>query len=168
MRQVHSSDGITPRAPFVIMAGGVWDLGPHRGHLNLLWRAKQLGDLLIVGICTDEGAAAYKGQRPVQCYEERERFIRQLPFVDLTVRQESTDPTDLLEKYRPDVLVHGSDWTELLQGQETVERLGIRWHLLPYTPGVSTTLLRGRLEGGLEAVPKGGLEGGCTPSERAV
>jgi cytidyltransferase-like protein len=130
-----------PKAPVIVMASGVFDL-LHRGHYNLLWRAAQLGDLLVVGVVSDDGARAYKEDWPVQMQWRRLAAVARLPFVSLAEIQETTDPTPLLERWRPDLLVHGDDWDRLLAGQETVERLHIEWKLLPYTEGISTTLLR--------------------------
>lgn len=123
------------------MASGVFDL-LHRGHLNLLWRARQLGDMLLVGVVSDDGTKAYKEQFPQQMQWRRMAALQRLPCVNLVELQETTDPTPLLERWRPDVLVHGDDWDRLLVGQETVERLGVEWVLLPYTHGISTTSLR--------------------------
>lgn len=133
----------TPRSPIVVMASGCFDI-LHRGHVNLLWRARQLGDVLVVGVVSDGGIKEYKGRYPSQNYAQRRNNVLKLGFVDVVVDQVGTDPSDLLERFRPDVLVHGDDWETLKAGQETVERLGIKWVLLPYTPGVSTTLLRAK------------------------
>ena len=127
--------------PRVVMASGVFDL-LHVGHINLLWRAKQLGDVLVVGVVSDHGTKDYKDRYPAEGERVRMRAVLELGFVDVVVEQAGTDPSALLERFRPDVLVHGDDWSELLQGQATVERLGIEWKLLPYTPDVSTTALR--------------------------
>lgn len=131
----------TPRLPIVVMASGCFDL-LHRGHVNLLWRAKQLGDVLVVGVVSDSGAKAYKGRYPARNYAQRIGDVKRLSFVDCVELQYETDPTPLLERYRPNILVHGDDWGTLKAGQETVERLGIEWRLLPYTPEISTTKLR--------------------------
>lgn len=128
-------------APRVVMASGVFDL-LHVGHINLLWRAKQLGDVLVVGVVSDHGTRDYKGRYAAEGERVRMRAVLDLGFVDVVAEQAGTDPSALLERFRPDVLVHGDDWSELLQGQATVERLGIEWKLLPYTPDVSTTALR--------------------------
>jgi rfaE bifunctional protein nucleotidyltransferase chain/domain len=126
----------------VIYSAGVWDL-LHRGHLNMLWQSKQLGDVLVVGVVSDAGTLAYKHRCPVQNSQARMRAIEQLAFVDAVVLQEGTDPTRMLERFRPDVMTHGDDWPELLEGHETLARLGVEWVLVPYTPGISTTILRG-------------------------
>lgn len=130
--------------PTVVMTSGVFDL-LHRGHLNILWRSKQLGDVLVVGVITDEGTALYKGRRPVESLRTRMARIAALGFVDVVIEQQSTDPSPLVERFRPDVFTHGSDWTKLREGQETLERLGVEWVLLPYTEGISTTTLREKM-----------------------
>lgn len=133
--------GLRTTAPRVVFAPGVFDL-LHAGHVNLLWRAKQLGDVLVVGVVSDSGAHAYKGRFPCDNSQLRIQRVERLGFVDVVELQHTTDPTPLLERFRPKVLVHGNDWKQLLQGQETLTRLGIEFVTLPYTPGVSTTLLR--------------------------
>lgn len=130
-------------APRVVYTAGVFDL-LHRGHLNVLWQSKALGDVLVVGVVSDDGCHAYKGRRPVQGLHERIQAIERLDYVDAAVPQDTTDPTPNLERFRPDTMTHGDDWDVLLVGQDTVELLGIDWVLIPYTEGVSTTALRER------------------------
>lgn len=138
---------IAPALPRVVMASGVWSL-LHRGHLNLLARARQLADgagvpgVLVVGVVSDTGTAAYKGRAPVDNYAQRMQAIQRLGFVDVVELQHSTDPTPLLDRFRPDFFVHGDDWDRLREGHATLERLGIQYVAFPYTPGISTTLLR--------------------------
>lgn len=127
--------------PVIVFVPGVFDL-LHRGHLNLLWRARQLGDLLVVGVVSDAGVLAYKGRMPSWNYAQRIQAIGRLSCVDVVELQHGTDPTPLLERYRPAKLVHGDDWDRLREGHETMERLGVEFVRLPYTPGISTTLLR--------------------------
>lgn len=130
-----------PAAPVIVFVPGVFDL-LHAGHVNVLWRAKQLGDVLVVGVVSDAGTKAYKRSFPVDPQEMRIQRVGRLGFVDVVEPQPTTDPTPLLERFQPSVLVHGDDWTELLQGQDTLERLGIEFVRMPYTPGISTSLLR--------------------------
>jgi cytidyltransferase-like protein len=125
----------------LVYTAGVWDL-LHRGHVNILWESKRLGDVLVVGVVSDAGCQAYKGFVPRQNVQQRIRAVRALGFVDVVEMQPTTDPSPLLERYRPDVMTHGDDWTELRQGMETIRRLGIEWRLIPYTPGISSTELR--------------------------
>jgi glycerol-3-phosphate cytidylyltransferase len=130
------------KKPTVVYTAGVWDLF-HRGHLNLLWQSRQLGDVLIVGVVTDRGVLAYKDREPVDNLWERMGKIEDLPWVDMVMEQEGTDPTDNLRRILPDVFTHGSDWDKLREGHETLEELGIEYVSIPYTPGISTTILRG-------------------------
>ena len=142
---------MTPR---VIYTAGVFDL-LHRGHLNMLWASKALGDVLVVGVLSSDGCAAYKGRLPVENLHERMMAVERLRFVDVVVRQGGTDPSDNLERFRPDVMTHGDDWDRLREGHETLVRLGVEWRLVPYTPDVSTTLLREAMAttGGNDGVP---------------
>lgn len=135
-----------PDPPVIIFVPGVWDL-LHAGHLTLLHRARALADvggrgILVVGVVSDAGVHAYKGRMPLQNAQLRVQNIGRLGFVDVVELQRTTDPTPLLERFRPHALVHGDDWTKLREGHQTLKRLGIEFVLLPYTPGVSTTLLR--------------------------
>lgn len=131
----------------IVYAPGCFDI-LHSGHRNLLRRSKELSDggMLIVGVVSDDGAALYK-RRPVQSQDERLGNVADLRYVDRAIIQEATDPTPVLEMLdaeglRPKYLTHGSDWSKLLAGNETLDRLGIRLVILPYTPGISTSLLR--------------------------
>lgn len=128
----------------VIYTAGVFDL-LHRGHLNFLWACRELGEILVVGVVSDTGCAAYKGVRPAQNVQMRMAAIARLGFVDVVEMQPTTDPTPLLERFRPDVMTHSDEWTRLLEGHDTLERLGIEWRLIPHTPGISSTVLRDRL-----------------------
>lgn len=129
---------MTPR---ICYTAGVWDL-LHRGHLNFLWASRQLGDVFVVGVVMDAGVSAYKGIRPVENLQLRVRAIERLGFVDVIVPQRGTDPTENLERFRPDLMTHGSDWARLREGHATLERLGIAYVTIPYTPGISSTQLR--------------------------
>lgn len=139
-----------PSLPRVVLASGVWSL-LHRGHLNLLFRARQLGDVLVVGVVSDAGVADYKGRAPLDNVQKRMRAIEKLGFVDVVEYQLGTDPTPLVERFRPDVFVHGDDWARLREGHETLERLGVAFVTLPYTPEITTTMLRDEMERRWEA-----------------
>lgn len=129
----------------VIYTAGVFDM-LHEGHLNLLRQSRRLGDLLVVGVVRDDGVEAYKGRRPIQSEHTRLAVVRALREVDLAVLQETTDPTPILEAIRPAIMTHGDDWSELREGQATLERLGIRFLTVRYTAGISSSQLRDRLE----------------------
>lgn len=137
----------------IVYSAGVFDI-LHQGHLNILERSRALAGphgKLFVGVLTDEGAAAYKPQRPTQDQATRLRIINSLSFVTAGFLQPGTDPSPVLRTLaslglKPDVMTHGNDWTKLREGNETLEELGIRLELLPYTAGVSTTEIRARIQ----------------------
>jgi glycerol-3-phosphate cytidylyltransferase len=127
----------------IVYHAGVWDLF-HAGHLSILQRSKELGDVLVVGVVTDVGAAAYKPRAPVISQDERLRIVSALECVDAAFLQPGTDPSPVLEALAavgvcPSVMAHGDDWSELREGNDTLERLGIELALLPYGNGDGTT-----------------------------
>ncbi len=125
----------------VVYTAGVFDL-LHRGHLNLLWESKKLGDLLVVGVVSDVGCYAYKGLFPRQNIQLRLREIRRLDFVDVAVIQDETDPTPGLQRFMPDIFTHADGagtWSEL---RERVAAAGVEYVNIPYTEGISSTVLR--------------------------
>jgi cytidyltransferase-like protein len=140
--------------------GGVWDVF-HHGHLNILERCKSLGGKLIVGVLTDDAAASYKA-RPLIPEAERLRIIKSLRIVDEAILQTAQDPTESLLRagIRPDYLVHGDDW-EFVPGADYVRANGGRTVRLPYTAGISSTLIKLGGEGrpaARRATVKGGVE----------
>lgn len=125
---------------------GVFDL-LHRGHLNILTQAAALGEV-IVGIMTDHGVEAAKGQRPVLSIEERDAQIRSLPFVSDVLHYSEVDQRPNYEKIAPDIVVQGDDWLQSADRSEALDYLRankIRLVLLPRTPGISTTEIRRRV-----------------------
>ena len=134
---------MTSREQCVVFTAGVWDI-LHVGHLNLLRRARDLGDKLIVGVLTDEAAERYK-PRPVMPFEQRLEIIRALRMVDDAVQVDDTNATPVLQRLEPHILVHGSDidkkpgW-EI--GQTWMHENGRKFVVLPYTEGVSSTGLK--------------------------
>jgi D-beta-D-heptose 7-phosphate kinase / D-beta-D-heptose 1-phosphate adenosyltransferase len=132
------------KKPTIVYTAGVWDI-LHRGHLNLLWQSRKLGDVLVVGVVGDVGVKAYKARRPEEALFYRLQRIQRIPWVDVAIEQATTDPTENLRRFLPDIFTHGSDWDRLKQGHETLEELGIEYVTIPYTKEISTTILRGRL-----------------------
>lgn len=138
----NSSDRRTP----VVFTAGVWDI-LHIGHVNLLNRARALGETLLVGVLTDEAAERYK-PRPVMPFEQRIELIRALRMVDAAFPVHDTNATPLLQELRPDILVHGSDidhrpgW-EI--GQTWMRDNGRQFVVLPYTEGVSSSGLKNKV-----------------------
>lgn len=123
----------------------------HTGHLNVIEHAARIGSVMV-GLLSDAGVAEYK-RVPLVRYEERARLVAALKGVERVVRQETlADVVTNLRRYRPDVLVHGDDWLApgpLRETRELVIRTLAEWGgelvEVPYTPGVSSSLLHERL-----------------------
>jgi glycerol-3-phosphate cytidylyltransferase len=129
---------------------GAFDLF-HIGHLNLLKRAKEYCHYLIVGVNTDAFIREYKKTVPVIPFEERKEIVGSIRYVDLVVPQDTVKEAKLAvwEEHRYQVLITGDDW----KGSETwryVESftipLGIDILYLPYTTGISSSLIKRLIE----------------------
>lgn len=130
---------------------GVFDL-LHVGHLNLLRAARARCQTLVVGVVSDQGTAAYKHRRPWHDEQTRLAVITELRMVDFADLQATTDPSPNLVRWRPDALFHGDDWDRLKEGHDTLRVLGIEFVKLPYTKGICTTEIIGRMMERAEAV----------------
>jgi glycerol-3-phosphate cytidylyltransferase len=127
---------------------GVFDLF-HIGHLNILRKAKENCDYLIVGVSTDELVKSYKSKAPIIPYLERKEIIESIRYVDEVVPQENRDKVDALLRLKFNVMFVGDDWKESPLFVETEKRfmeLGAKIIYFPYTKGTSSTLLTGILQ----------------------
>ena len=122
---------------------GVFDLF-HIGHLNILRRAKEQCEYLIVGVSTDEVVRSYKNKSPVIPFEERIAIVSELKCVDRVVPQTSMNKLEAWKELKFDVLFHGSDWKNSdMYNKLTAEfaEVGVDVVFLPHTEGVSSTIL---------------------------
>lgn len=117
-----------------VITYGTYDV-LHFGHINLLKRAKALGDYLIVGISTDEFNSV-KGKKAYYMYEQRKSIIENLRFVDLVIPENSwAQKQNDIQKYQADIFVMGNDWEgKFDELEELCEVI-----YLPRTEGVSST-----------------------------
>jgi D-beta-D-heptose 7-phosphate kinase/D-beta-D-heptose 1-phosphate adenosyltransferase len=124
----------------IVFTNGCFDI-LHRGHITYLSRAKTLGDVLVVGLNSDESVARLKGPgRPVNMLEDRAHVLAALSAVDHIVAFDEDTPVSLIEDVRPDVFVKGGDYTrEMLPEASVVEAFGGTVHLLPYVEDRSTS-----------------------------
>jgi glycerol-3-phosphate cytidylyltransferase len=130
----------------IVYAAGVWDMF-HVGHLNLLRSAKALGDILIVGVSTDELVLKYKGHHPLLSYEDRAAVVAACRYVDAVVPQRTLDKDEQLAKLDVDILAVGDDWWEQkVRGHDFMVKYGRRVVYFPYTESRSSTNLREALE----------------------
>jgi glycerol-3-phosphate cytidylyltransferase len=120
-----------------IITFGTFDVF-HVGHINLLERARALGDHLTVGISSDELNMSKKGRMPIYPYTSRARIIRSLRCVDEVFKEESLEQKpEYLQHYKADMLVMGDDWL----GRFDHLKVYCEVHYLPRTPSISTTEL---------------------------
>lgn len=127
---------------------GVFDLF-HIGHLNILKRAKEQCEYLIVGISTDELVAEYKKKKPIIPFEERIAIVEAIRYVDKVVPQTTMDKLDAWRNLRYDVMFHGSDWkgsSLYTDYEKAFKEKGIDLVFLPHTDGVSSTELTKKLQ----------------------
>lgn len=127
---------------------GVFDMF-HIGHLNILKRAKEQCDYLIVGVSTDELCESYKHKKTIIPFEERKAIIESIRYVDQVVPQLNRDKFAAWEKYHFDVMFVGDDWKNSPLFNELEHKfasVGVKIVFFPYTKGTSSTLLRDKLE----------------------
>ena len=124
----------------VVFTNGCFDL-LHIGHVTYLEEAKKLGDVLIVGINTDESVKKLKGPtRPIQNENDRSEILAALKSVDHTILFGEETPLDLIKQIKPDVLVKGGDWKiEQIVGSDFVMSNGGKVYSLNFFQGKSTT-----------------------------
>lgn len=137
----------------IVFTNGCYDI-LHPGHVDLLERAKALGDALVLGLNSDASVKRQgKGDdRPVNPYPVRAFVLAHLESVDFVVPFEEDTPAKLIEAVRPDVLVKGGDWPiERIVGRETVQARGGDVVSLPLIEGYSTTALIEKIRRGASA-----------------
>lgn len=123
----------------------------HPGHINIIQTAAELGEVMV-GLFTDEAIASYK-KTPVMNYEQREIVIGNIKGVSRVVPQLTKDYESNLRKYKPDYMVHGTDWREgpLAEVREKAIQVMAEWGgcvVEPeYTKGVSSSSIKGRMTG---------------------
>ncbi len=110
----------------------------HVGHVNIIERARSLGDYLIVGISSDKLNISKKGRAPIYSEQDRIKIIGSLKFVDETFLEESLElKEEYLKKYNADILVMGDDWKGKFDHFNSICEV----KYLERTPSVSTTEL---------------------------
>ena len=121
-----------------VITYGTFDL-IHYGHINLLKRAKELGDYLIVALSTDGFNWNSKNKKCSSTYEERERLLEAIRYVDLVIPEENWEQkvTDV-QLYKVDTFVMGDDW----EGKFDFLKDYCKVVYLPRTPEISTTQIK--------------------------
>ena len=126
----------------IVFTNGCFDL-LHVGHVRYLEKAKALGEILVVGVNSDDSVRQLKGQdRPILPQEERAEILSGLGCVDYVIVFDEPTPLKLISSLQPHILVKGGDWTkETTVGREVVEGLGGEVVILPFVEGTSTSNL---------------------------
>ena len=124
----------------IVFTNGCFDL-LHVGHIKYLSQAKDLGDILIIGLNSDKSVKKLKGNnRPINSFEDRAKLLAALKSVDLVIMFEEQTPENLIKEIIPDVLVKGGDYNiEDIVGYQTVIDNGGQVKTLSFYEGYSST-----------------------------
>lgn len=135
MLSVHKNDKI-------VFTNGCFDI-VHAGHVQYLSEAKELGDILIVGLNSDNSVRRLKGEmRPIVDEENRANVLLGLSSVDYVIIFDEDTPYKLIKKVNPNILVKGGDWAKKdIVGFDIVENNGGTVRSLSFKNGISSTKL---------------------------
>ena len=124
----------------IVFTNGCFDL-LHKGHIDLLNKASTYGDILIVGLNSDNSVKTLKGKdRPIENETRRSKKLLEISNVDYVIIFNSETPKDLIMKIMPDVLVKGGDYDkDDIVGSNEVISSGGKVKIVPLTKGFSTT-----------------------------
>ena len=126
---------------------GVFDMF-HVGHLNILRKAKEQCDYLIVGVSTDELVREYKNKTPIIPFEERSEIVRSIDCVDKVIPQVNRDKYEAWKELKFDVMFVGDDWKGkplFMKVEDDFRKVGVEVVYFPYTKDTSSTILREKL-----------------------
>lgn len=124
----------------IVFTNGCFDL-LHRGHLDLLAEASKFGDILVVGLNSDQSVKKLKGSsRPIEPQEVRKENLLKIKFISDVIIFEDETPLSLIKIIEPDFLVKGGDYKpNNIVGAEEIIRWGGLVKIIKLTPGYSTT-----------------------------
>lgn len=136
----------------VVFTNGCFDL-VHAGHIASFRKAKEMGDVLIVAVNSDDSIRRLKGEeRPVVMLENRMKLLEALEMIDYLVPFSEDTPQNLIEAIRPDVLVKGADWKgKKVAGEDFIKSYGGRIAFIDLEEGLSTTNLVAKIRQGASA-----------------
>jgi rfaE bifunctional protein nucleotidyltransferase chain/domain len=133
----------------IVFTNGCFDL-LHKGHVTYLAEAAELGDVMVVGLNSDESTKKLnKGaNRPIQDQDSRALILASLESVAAIIIFDEETPAELIKMVQPDVLVKGGDWKpEQIAGYDTVKAKGGEVKVIDYLPGFSTTAIEKKIKG---------------------
>lgn len=123
---------------------GVFDLF-HIGHLNILEKAREKCDYLIVGVTTDEEVIRVKNKKPIIPFEERIRIVQAIKYVDKAVPEYDVDKLIAWDKFKFNAIFKGDDWKgspKWIRYEKEFKKRNVDVVYFPYTKGTSSTQLR--------------------------
>lgn len=133
----------------IVFTNGCFDL-LHPGHIHILAQAKDLGDIIIIGVNSDDSVKRLnKGaSRPIQDYHSRCLLLSSIQFVNAVIVFDEDTPAELIEMIQPDVLVKGGDYSneKEIVGYEAVISKGGLVKIIPFLEGHSTSLIEKRIK----------------------
>jgi len=131
----------------IVFTNGCFDL-IHRGHVDYLSKAADLGTKLIIGVNTDTSVQKLKGaHRPIQDEYSRLLILASFEFVDAVILFDEQTPYELIKSIQPDVLVKGSDYKpEDIVGYDIVTAKGGEVKTIEFLPGFSTSAIEKKIK----------------------
>ena len=130
----------------IVYTSGTFDMF-HYNHLRMINYARSLGDILIVGVSTDELVSSYK-PKPIIPFTERLQIIEALKTPDIVIPQHTLDHTEIVKKLHIDAFIVGDDW---YGKYDYLEDMGVQVFYFPYGTGVSSTNLKKTIHDSYEA-----------------
>ena len=132
----------------IVFTNGCFDI-LHRGHIEYLAAAADLGNKLIIGLNSDSSVSRLKGSgRPINSFQDRALALAALRFTDAIVEFEEDTPLNLIRVIKPDFLVKGGDYTRgEIVGSRDVEVNGGEIVIISFTEGYSTTSFLKKIQG---------------------
>jgi len=133
-------DDLKSRGKLIVFTNGCFDI-MHAGHVRYLAAAKSEGDILVVGLNSDQSVRSIKGdKRPLVCQNQRAEVLAGLKSVDYVTVFNESDPLKIIRTLKPDVLVKGADWQEdEIIGADFVKQNGGKVVRIALVADISTT-----------------------------
>ena len=131
----------------IVFSNGCFDI-LHLGHIDYLSKASDFGDILIIGLNTDNSVRKLKGNnRPINDEKSRAMILASLQFVTAVILFDEDTPYDLIKFVQPDILVKGSDYLEEdIVGFDIVKAKGGEVKIIDLVPDISTTIIENRIK----------------------
>ncbi len=131
----------------VVFTNGCFDI-IHRGHVDYLAKAASFGDVLLIGVNTNNSVKRIKGNtRPIQDEYSRALILAAFSFVDIVILFDEDTPYELIKKIQPDILVKGSDYkAEDIVGYDILKAKGGKVITIDFVEGFSTSLIINKIK----------------------